>query len=84
MDETALDNVALRAAELPVFREIVENAPNQLEAIKRIREKLELHFTQEITQIPEPKSRQAQRPIAGLPSNNFLVAKKIFELLKQK
>ena len=78
-----VEGIAFKAAEMPEFQKIVETSPNRLEMIKAIREELKNHFP-EIAEIPEPIAGEAQRPIGGLPSNEFMIAKAIAELLYDK
>ncbi len=78
-----VEEIALRAAEMPEFQKIIKGTPSRLEAIKKIREVLEIYFP-EITEIPEPRAGEAQKPIGGLPSSEFLIAKSIVELLSEE
>jgi hypothetical protein len=75
-----LDDIALRAAQVPEFAELVKNSKNRIETIRAIREKLRAFFP-EISELPEPKQGEAQMPIGGLASNEFMIARKILELL---
>ena len=77
-----VEEVALRAAELPDFQETVRNAPNRIEAIRAVRELLREQFP-EIEAIPAPRQGPSQAPVGGLPGNEFLVAKAVVELLSE-
>lgn len=77
-----VEEIALRAAEMPEFREIVKKASSGIEALRNIREELKKHFP-EISEIPEPTPGEAQRPIGGLASNESLIARAVSGLLKE-
>lgn len=78
-----IDEVALRATEVPSFQAAVRNAPNKMEAIRAVRELLREQFP-EIEAIPAPQEGPSQVPIGGLAGNEFLIAKTVVELLSEK
>lgn len=78
-----IEEIALHAAEMQEFKDCVTNTSNRMELIRLIREKLPKHFP-EISSIPPPRPGEHQKEIAGLPSNDFLIAKAVIDLLQEK
>jgi hypothetical protein len=71
-----IDDITYEACAMPEFKKIVAEVKDVPEAIAGIREMLRERFPQ-ISQIPEPKQDGKTHP-----SNEFVIAKNIFELLK--
>ncbi|GEM_PF-6673726 len=86
------DEIALRATEMPEFKNAMNGAPGKLEAIKRVRELLQQLFP-EIRELPKPlKLKKSENipglrqgnPLGGELSNEFLIAREIVNLLYKK
>ena len=74
-----IEEIALRAAEMPEFQDAIKRVKSGMEAIIEVRKLLPRHFP-EISQIPEPSAG----PIWPAPSNELLIAKHIVRLLYEK
>lgn len=88
-----VEEIALQAAEMPEFINIVENSKG-LARMKGVRQLLQDKFP-EIKELPKPKGRTGttmDRYMSGTfpgtsmspPSNEFMIAKNIVELLKEQ
>lgn len=76
----AIEEIALRAAEMKEFQDAVQQAQSPLERIRSVRKLLREYFP-EIESLPEP---QTKRPGLFPPaSNEFKIAKLVTELLAQ-
>ena len=75
-----IDDIALRAAEMQLFQDLVNDSNSNTELMRSIREALSETFP-EIDDIPNPTRPGYE---AGMPTkNNFLIAKKVVELLQK-
>jgi hypothetical protein len=77
--EGKLDEIALEAAEMEEFKNLVTAAKGELEAIANVRQLLNEKFPQ-IKDLPE-RSKVMSSPVA---SNEFIIAKRVVELLRDK
>lgn len=83
-----IEDIALEAAEMPEFIDVVKNASGRAGALKEVRILLPKHFP-EISELPEPKAPNTPmaspgmrgRLLEGSPSNDFMIAKNIVDLL---
>lgn len=76
-----VEEIALRAAEMEEFQDVVKQSKSRFEALRDVRGLLRQHFP-EIDQIPEPKvEKTGLMPPAG---NEFEIAKYIVDLLFEK
>ena len=88
-----IEEIALRASEMTEFQDVVKKAKSKLEAITAVREILVDYFP-EISKIPEPQKNnqemaesQSKIRMEGIlppPSNEFMIAKNIVDLLFEK
>lgn len=77
------EEIAFRAVDMAQFQRLVQEAQSKLEAIRVVREELRKIFP-EIEDLPEPQVGVSQRPIGGLASNEFRIAKMVVDLLREK
>ena len=76
-----IEEIALRAAEMKEFQDVVKQAKSKLDAVRVVRELLPQHFP-EIDELPKPEVKSAG--ILSPASNEFMVAKNIVDLLYEK
>lgn len=86
----AVEEIVLKATEMPEFQAAVANSKSGFTAIREVRALLQKHFP-EIENIPETKLMtnesgvtRSPNPFGGRISNEFIIAKHIVELLEQK
>ena len=79
-----IEEIALRASDMKLFQDIVEQARNKIDAIREIRRILNQQFP-EIKDIPEPESVSNGGLLSDLaPGKEFLIARNIVDILFKK